>query len=433
MTSIIEELNNKWNQEESIHVANMSVNGILYTINVGKVSKNEGYGEIIDNSINLYCTKPEGKEKWTEETLQGLFEDFYLKPVDGTWAISTTDTSGKQLNCKDVEFGEIDNVSDAVCTTIDFTIIEQINGLADGSDVEVAKVSIDSQEYTIKFKKLAEGQTEYPTIDITNHIITISSVDVPTDSSTLSTLISNNIKIGGTYQKPVIDISGASLNCADSLFSEITPQSCTKIDLPKTIIDQVKELTGSSPSLTIAKVQIDNEEYTIKFKKDSADPAIDTSSKEIIISSVDAPTDSSALSTLIGEYYVQKSAGKLKIDSEQDNAKKLDCDASLFNKTAIDNCTNISLKKETIQEKNLAELEELKDTCGDECPYSDESFDKAAITIQYFPEEMIEQEVENIVKSFEVMEEGATKHSDEELDNALECLLEGGVNCEIEI
>ena len=214
MTSIIEELNNKWNQEESIHVANMSVNGILYTINVGKLTKEEGYGERVDNNINLYCMMPSGDGQWTQENLRELFKDFYLIPVDGKLEVETTSSDhSKQLDCDQVEFSiiDFDNVNNAICTPINWTIIKQIQGL------QTADASVD-----------------------------------------------------------------------------------------------------------IAKVRIDNENYTIKFKKlDSGDNTAEISGQEITISSDTVPADSQVLSDLIGGYYVQKSAGKLKIDSEQDNAKKL--------------------------------------------------------------------------------------------------------------
>ena len=242
------------------------------------------------------------------------------------------------------------------------TIIEEVKALSD-DEVEVAKVSVDTQSHDIKFK-LGIANSE----SITGAVITIVRAAAPKDEGELAGII-NTLYVkkdgSGGYTIGTDTTNAVKLSCASTLFTEKTVGKCDAVTTPaltKTIIEEVKTL--SSGEVEVAKVNVDTQSYDVKFK-------LGSSGSENILNGVitivrnTAPKDEGELAGIINTLYVKKDgSGGYTIGTYTTDAVKLSCASTLFTAKTVGQCDAVNLpgKNNKQKEKMSKVLEDIKDS-----------------------------------------------------------------------
>ena len=242
------------------------------------------------------------------------------------------------------------------------TIIEEVKALSD-DEVEVAKVSLDTQSYDVKFK-LGIANSE----SITGTVITIVRNAAPKDEGELATII-NALYVkkdgSGGYTIGTDTTDAVKLSCASTLFSAKTVGQCDAVTTPaltKTIIEEVKTL--SSGEVEVAKVSVDTQSYDIKFKLGIANSESITGNTITIVRAA-TPKDEGELATIINTLYVKRGASVgYTIGTDSTDAVKLSCASTLFSAKIVGQCDAVNLpgKNNKQKEKMSKVLEDMKDS-----------------------------------------------------------------------
>ena len=173
------------------------------------------------------------------------------------------------------------------------TIIEEVKTLSD-DEVEVAKVSVDTQSYDIKFK-LGIANSE----SITGAVITIVRNAAPKDEAALAGII-NTLYVkkdgSGGYTIGTDTTDAVKLSCASTLFTEKTVGQCDAVNLPgknnkqkekmSKVLEDIKDSTtlnikniNALKSMDADKLNVVSIETIGAFTKTVARNPIDMSSK----------------------------------------------------------------------------------------------------------------------------------------------------------
>ena len=110
------------------------------------------------------------------------------------------------------------------------TILDEAKKLTtDGTEATVGKVLIESDttEYSVVLKKVSATPAD-PVIDTANHKITVEVQTTPATPDDITTAI-GTIKVGGTVNAPVYEVSGEAVTCSGDFDTATTPVSCTKV------------------------------------------------------------------------------------------------------------------------------------------------------------------------------------------------------------
>ncbi|MBY0580817.1 MAG: lipase family protein [Rickettsiales bacterium] len=362
--TIIEEV--KALSDDEVEVAKVSVDTQSYDIKfkLDSTGDSESITGAVITIVRAAAPKDEGE-------LATIINALYVKKDgSGGYTIGTDSTDAVKLSCAATLFtaktiGNCDAIATPALTK---KIIEEVVALTTvGGEVEVAKVSVDTQSYDVKFKLDSTGDSE----SITGNVITIARTAAPTDAAGLATII-NALYVkkdgSGGYTIGTDSTDAVKLSCAATLFTAKTIGNCDAIATPaltKKIIEEVVALTTVGGEVEVAKVSVDTQSYDVKFKLDSTGDSESITGNVITIARTAAPTDAAGLATIINALYVKKDgSGGYTIGTDTTDAVKLSCAATLFTAKTVGNCGAVNLpgKNNKQKEKMSKVLEDMKDS-----------------------------------------------------------------------
>ena len=357
--TIIEEV--KALSDDEVEVAKVSLDTQSYDVKFKLgIANSESITGTVITIVRNAAPKDEGE-------LATIINALYVKKDgSGGYTIGTDSTDAVKLSCASTLFsaktvGQCDAVTTPALTK---TIIEEVKTLSSG-EVEVAKVSVDTQSYDIKFK-LGIANSE----SITGAVITIVRNAAPKDEGELATII-NALYVkkdgSGGYTIGTDSTDAVKLSCASTLFTAKTIGKCDEITTPaltKKIIEEVVALTAVGGEVEVAKVSVDTQSYDIKFKLGIANSESITGNTITIVRAA-TPKDEGELATIINTLYVKRGASVgYTIGTDSTDAVKLSCASTLFSAKIVGQCDAVNLpgKNNKQKEKMSKVLEDMKDS-----------------------------------------------------------------------
>ena len=341
---------------KSLDVARVNLDGSNYEIKYVKAARDAP--PAIDTSTK-FITITKATMPANAAAISADLAKLYLKNEgSGKYSIQNSNANNaQQLKCNESLFNQ-KSVGD--CTEIKTvpptkTILEEVQALGDsgGGETQVAVVNIEGTDYNIICKQGTDGNMD---LDKGAQTITIEKADFSSIDDTALKILIKTVHVTGTKANPAVVASGgvAQLNCdnvtQDFNVATVDNQQCTQItNLPKSIAEQVKDLTSESVGSAViaAKVSVDSDNYGIKYVKaaNDAPPAIDTATKFITITKATMPVNAAAISNDLSVWYLHKdtSTGVYSIDSTSDaSSKELKCSDSVFEYATPHDCTDIT-------------------------------------------------------------------------------------------